>query len=494
MARKRILIFIVAYHAEGAIHDVIQRIPASLAAYDTEILVIDDSPRDPSRQARPVENAPFPITVLYNPVSQGYGGSQKIGFHYAIKEGFDIVALLHGDGQYAPESLPDLLQPLLDGEADAVFGSRMMRRGDALPSGMPLYKVLGIKILTKLQNLLLGTAFSDAHSGYRLYSVEAIKKTPFERNTNEFHFDTEITIQLVRAGLRIKESPIPTYCGNEIRRINGLKYAAKVVKTTLLAALQDSGLLYERKYDVSAGRMNPLYQAKWGFESPHTLALARVRPASKVIDVGCASGYMARALKDKGCRVTGVDQFPPYDGSDLQEFIQADLNAEQFPLDAGAFHYILLLDVIEHLRSPEGLLDAMRNSRRQTEETRIIVSAPNVAFIVTRFMLLLGYFHYGSRGILDLTHTRLFTFATLRNSVEQAGYAIEEMRGVPAPFPLALGDNAFARLLVRINSALIGISKSMFSYQLFLVARPLPSLEWLLERAVETSAAPSKQA
>ena len=201
---------------------------------------------------------------------------------------------------------------------------------------------------------------------------------------------------------------------------------------------------------------------------------------------------MARALTDKGCRVTGVDQFPPYDESVLQEFIQADLNAGQFPLDAGAFHYVLLLDVIEHLRSPEGLLDAMRNSRRQTEETRIIVSAPNVAFIVTRFMLLLGYFHYGSRGILDLTHTRLFTFATLRNSVEQAGYAIEEIRGVPAPFPLALGNNAFARLLVRINSALIKVSKSMFSYQLFLVARPLPSLEWLLERAVETSATPSK--
>jgi glycosyltransferase involved in cell wall biosynthesis len=493
-APKRLLVLIVTYHAERTIQDVIQRIPASLTEYNTEILVIDDSSKDLTfQEASRAQKGPFPITVLRNPVEQGYGGNQKIGLHFAIKKNFDIVALLHGDGEYAPESLPDLLQPLVDGEADAVFGSRMMRRGEALRDGMPLYRFLGNKILTKTQNLLLGTAFSDAHSGYRAYSVEALKKTPFERDTNDFHFDTEVAIQLVRAGFRIKEAPIPTYYGDELRRVNGLKYAVEVVRTTLLAKLQDTGLLYERKYDMAAGKMNPLYLPKWGFESPHTLALEQIPPASKVVDVGCASGYMARALQAKGCQITGVDQFPPAGESFLKEFIQADLNEEGFPLDAGEFHYVLLLDVIEHLRSPEAFLEALRNSRRQTEETRIVVSVPNIAFLVTRFMLLLGYFHYGSRGILDLTHTRLFTFATLRNSVEQAGYSIEEMRGVPAPFPLALGNNALARLLVRVNSALIRVSKSMFSYQVFAVARALPSLEWLLEQAHETDTAPSKE-
>jgi hypothetical protein len=117
----------------------------------------------------------------------------------------------------------------------------------------------------------------------------------------------------------------------------------------------------------------------------------------------------------------------------------------------------------------------------------VIVSTGNVAFLVTRLMLLLGFFHYGSRGILDLTHTRLFTFATLRNLFEQSGYRIEEIRGVPAPIPLALGDTAFARFLVRLNSAFIRISRSLFAYQIFMVVRPLPSLEWLLQQAVETS-------
>ena len=346
---------------------------------------------------------------------------------------------------------------------------------------------MGNKILTTIQNSLLKSHLSEFHSGYRLYSVEALKKLPFGSNTNDFHFDTEIIIQLLRARMRIKELPIPTYYGDEICHVNGMKYAWDVVKSTLLSRAQDLGIFYQRNFDVSAGGMNLLYQSKWGYESPHTLALERVTAGSKVVDVGCASGYMARALKERNCEVTGIDQFPPPAGSGLKEFLHADLDTSGFPLDAGAFQYILLLDVIEHLRSPEAFADALRMSRRQNEDTRVIVSTGNVAFLVTRLMLLLGFFNYGSRGILDLTHTRLFTFATLRNLFEQSGYRIEEIRGVPAPIPLALGDTALARFLVRVNSALIRISRSLFAYQIFMVVRPLPSLEWLLQQAVETS-------
>src|SRR5690606_31682097 len=96
----------------------------------------------------------MPITVLKNPTNLGYGGNQKVGYRYAIENGFDYVALLHGDGQYAPERLPSLLTPLVNGDADAVFGSRMMNGFDALKGGMPKYKFIGNKILTKLQNLL----------------------------------------------------------------------------------------------------------------------------------------------------------------------------------------------------------------------------------------------------------------------------------------------------------------------------------------------------
>lgn len=491
--KKRVLVFIVAYNAERTIRDVIERIPGALAEHETEILIIDDSSHDQTfEQARDVAkeaSLQFPVTVLFNPVNQGYGGNQKIGFHYAIRERFDAVALVHGDGQYAPERLPELLKPLLEEEADAVFGSRMLDRFSALRGGMPFYKYLGNKILTKFQNWLLRSSLSEFHSGYRLYSVAALERIPFERNTNDFHFDTEIIIQLFRAGLRIKELPIPTYYGDEICYVNGMKYALQVTKATLLARAQDLGIFYERKFDVSSDNPSFPYRAKLSFESPHTMALQRVPAGSTVLDIGCASGYVSRALGDKRCRVTGIDRFPAAQDLPLERFVQHDLDQGDFPLDVARFEYVLLLDVIEHLHSPESFVESLRTYRKASEDTTFIVSTANIAFIVTRLMLLLGFFNYGSRGILDLTHTRLFTFSTLENLFRQAGYQIEEVKGVPAPFALALGDGAIARFLLAVNKALIHLSKSLFSYQIFMVVRPLPSLEWLLERAAVTSKA-----
>jgi glycosyltransferase involved in cell wall biosynthesis len=488
--KPRVLIFVVAYNAERTIQEVIRRIPASLAHYETEVLIIDDSSGDQTfHQAHDLERTgetPFPLTVLHNPVNQGYGGNQKIGFHYAIENGFDIVALVHGDGQYKPECLPDLLEPLVDEQADAVFGSRMMTRFAALKGGMPLYKYVGNKILTGIQNRLLKSSLTEFHSGYRLYSVAALKRIPFDRNTNDFHFDTEIIIQLYRACQVIKELPIPTYYGDEICHVNGMKYAWNVIMTTIASRAQDLGILYQRKFDVySWSEGNPLYQPKLSFESPHTMALARIPARSAVADVGCGPGYISRALSSKNCRVTGIDQFPPAPDTGQERFVHCDLNDSNFPLDAGAFDHILLLDIVEHLRAPERFLDSLRQSRKGDREVRVILSTGNIAFIVTRLALLLGWFNYGPRGILDLTHTRLFTFKTARALLEQSGYRVLEVKGVPAPFPLALGDGWLARAGLAVNKMLIGISKSLFSYQIFMVCTPLPTLEWLLSQAYE---------
>ena|ERR1700754_3088628 len=114
----------------------------------------------------------------------------------------------HGDGQYVPECLPALLAPLREGTADACFGSRMTAGHDALKGGMPLYKFVGNKILSRYENWMLGAHFAEFHSGYRIYSVAALDKVPFNLNTNDFHFDTEIIIQLLNAGQRIVERPI----------------------------------------------------------------------------------------------------------------------------------------------------------------------------------------------------------------------------------------------------------------------------------------------
>ena len=143
--KTRILIFVVAYEAESTLETVLARVPDSVFEHDTEVLVIDDSSRDRTFDVgvRSAQASRHRITVLYNPENQGYGGNQKLGYQYAIRHGFDIVVLLHGDGQYAPEAIPTLLAPILDGVADAVLGSRMLVAGVARKGGMPLYKFVG---------------------------------------------------------------------------------------------------------------------------------------------------------------------------------------------------------------------------------------------------------------------------------------------------------------------------------------------------------------
>jgi glycosyltransferase involved in cell wall biosynthesis len=145
-ANKRVLIFVVAYNAEKTIESVLDRIPEELRRSEVEVLIIDDSSKDATFQTglkREDRSGDFKVTILRTPVNQGYGGNQKLGYRYAIDHGFDVVALLHGDGQYAPEKLPILLEPFLRENADAVFGSRMINKGDALKGGMPRYKWVG---------------------------------------------------------------------------------------------------------------------------------------------------------------------------------------------------------------------------------------------------------------------------------------------------------------------------------------------------------------
>ncbi|HEX6829237.1 MAG TPA: bifunctional glycosyltransferase/class I SAM-dependent methyltransferase, partial [Burkholderiales bacterium] len=495
-SRKRLLIFVVAYNAEKTIQSVFSRIPASLADdYEVEILAIDDASRDRTFEAgyrvKQAGSLPFPLHVLFNPENQGYGGNQKLGYHYAIENGFDFVALIHGDGQYAPEALPGLMEPLRDGSADAVFGSRMMNRGAALKGGMPLYKFVGNKILTWFENLMLRSRLSEFHSGYRIYSVAALKRLPFDRNTNDFHFDTEIIVQFVVAGLRIRELPIPTYYGDEICHVDGLKYAWDVFKAVLRARAQELGVFYDPKFDCApAGGGNAQYQIKLGYESPHTAALERVPRGARVLDLGCAGGYMGELLRrERGCHVTGVDRFPLGPGVRLDQFLEHDLDSGPPSVAFEEYDCVLMLDVIEHLAAPEAFVDGLREAMKHCSHGRLIVSTGNVGFIVVRLMLLLGQFNYGKRGILDLTHKRLFTFASLRRLFEEAGFKALEIRGIPAPFPLALGDNWFGRAMVAVNGVLVKLLRGPFAYQIFMVAEPRPTLERLLERAVHESAA-----
>jgi hypothetical protein len=177
--------------------------------------------------------------------------------------------------------LPQLLEPLIKGEADAVFGSRMMESGKALKGGMPLYKYLGNKVLTIFENAALGMNLTEFHSGYRLYSCHALAQLPFDKNTRDFHFDTQIIIQLQAAGMRIVELPIPTYYGDEICYVNGMKYAKDVFRSVVEFRAHELGFMHRSEYELK-----PRYTLKSSPLSSHSQLLGLVGPPSRrVLDL-----------------------------------------------------------------------------------------------------------------------------------------------------------------------------------------------------------------
>jgi len=491
IAKPRLLIFIVAYNAATTLEVVLNRIPHALAAhFDIEVLVIDDASADDTFQIghRIVKSGAFPfkLHVIANPVNQGYGGNQKIGYHFAVQDGFDFVALVHGDGQYAPECLPELMAPLVAGDSDLVLGSRMIHRMDAIKGGMPLYKFVGNRILTTVQNWLLRSHLAEFHTGYRIYSIDTLSRIPFHLNSNDFHFDTEILIQCLVAKRRITELPIPTYYGDEISRVNGMAYAKNVILTSIQARMQEYALLYDPKFDCAPEETKTShYGVKFGYLSPHTFAFEAAKEGNRVLDMGCAGGGVANALMEKGCEVTAVDIEPLIEGVSVSKFIEHDLEQGPPAVIDQPFDLMLLLDVLEHLSEPEIFLQKMRAQARSGPDLKVVASTGNIAFILTRLLHLFGMFNYGKRGILDITHKRLFTFGTFRRLFRQAGYEILEIRGVPMPFPEVFGDNVLSRFLLATNLFMIRLSRSIFAYQIVLIARPLPTLKYLLNVAVK---------
>ena len=485
----RVLVFIVAYHAERHLASVLERIPRQLINDPTiAILVVDDGSGDAGAAIAAVwadSHDATNVSVLRNPVNQGYGGNQKIGYRLAVEAGFDFVILLHGDGQYAPELLPQFIDTWRRTGADVVLGSRMTNIASARKGRMPLYKIAGNRALTVFQNAATGQQLSEYHTGYRAYATNFLRRVPFELNTNEFHFDTEILLQAFHVRARIEEFAIPTHYGDEISRVNGLRYAKAVVGATLRFRMHQLGMLCDLRYRrLDTGR----YEEKTYMSySSHALALrevARVKPA-RLLDIGCGPGFIARRCQAMGVEVTGLDSSPPLPGM-MSHFRLTNLETDPTPPDAMGFDMVLLLDVIEHLAEPEEFLLNLRNRSESSPVHRdapvFVISTPNVAFAGIRLNLLLGRFNYAERGILDITHKRLFTRKSLAAALEQCGYHVTRMAASAVPFE-AVMHGGMGRALGKLSEIAARVWPSMFAFQFVVVCTPRPGVTQLIRRS-----------
>jgi glycosyltransferase involved in cell wall biosynthesis len=467
----KIGILIVAYNAADTLGGVLDRIPTAFRQKVQEIFVCDDASKDATYVVglEYKEQWPeLPLTVIRHPRNLGYGGNQKAGYRMAIEHGLDIVVLLHGDGQYAPEYLPDIVAPLERGECDAVLGSRMMRPGEARAGGMPRYKYLGNRVLTRFQNAVLGMDLTEFHSGYRAYSVQALRAIPFEANTDDFHFDTQIIIQLHDAGRGIVEVPIPTYYGDEICHVNGIRYAKDVVTAVLRHRLEKRGL----GAGAPAGEGEE-YQLKDSPHSSHGRIVARLalEPPGRILDLGCAGGHVAQQLRALGHHVVGVDAVEsPGVRERVDRFLLADLEAG-VPGAAGCgFDVVVCADVVEHTRAPEALLADAR--RRLRPGGVVLASVPNFAHWYPRARVALGAFDYDQRGILDATHLRFFTRKSFQRLARRAGFEVRRVEAVGIPFEtIGLGGPPKAAA-AGVERALLGLYPKLFAYQFLFELAP----------------------
>jgi len=474
---KRIGILIVTYNALTTLTKVLKRITPSVWANVEEVAVFDDASQDDTYELamglKALKDLPK-LTVLKHTQNLGYGGNQKRGYAYFMEKGFDVVVLLHGDGQYAPEILSHLYHPIIAGESDAVFGSRMMKTfGGPLKGGMPLYKYLGNRILSVFENSSLGLNLTEFHSGYRAYNLHALRKLDFTQMTDDFHFDTEIIIKLHHQRYKITEVPIPTYYGTEICYVNGLRYAKDVFRAVRrYKQTRASVACYPefREYFTHY----PVKESKY---SSHYYVWQLVGTNRSVLDLGCGEGAVAAELKSNGNRVTGVDLLPVAANADaLDQYFSADLEEGIEPVIAALqgkrFDRVILLDVLEHLHRPERLLQQCHQVLEP--DGQLLISMPNIAHLSVRLLLLFGKFDYTQRGILDKTHLRFFTRKTARSLVVQNGYEILEEKFTVTPLELVFGMAAGHWLMKAMNRCLALITNvlpGLFAYQVMFVAQ-----------------------
>ena len=225
-----VFVLMPAYNAGATVERVFARIPAQARDRIAQYVAVDDGSKDDTLQALERVKIEFPnLTILRHPANHGYGEAEKTLLRHAVAHGAAVGILLHSDGQYSPEKIPQLLEPLDEGRADIVQGSRMLN-GGALRGGMPFYKFLSNKALTAIENRTFGMRLAEYHSGYMLYSRKAMEAIPWENLSNSFDFDLEMIVLARVQGLRVVEVAIPTIYAGEKSHLNPIRYGMDVLR------------------------------------------------------------------------------------------------------------------------------------------------------------------------------------------------------------------------------------------------------------------------
>ena len=222
-------IVIPSYRAERTLESVLSRIPKEFWENGLAIIVNDKSPDNTGQVAQSLKGQWPALHVIHHEFNQGYGGAQKTGLKRGLELGADAFAIVHSDGQYAPEVVLDLMKPILEGKAHIVQGSRMSE-GGALRGGMPYTRYVPNRVLTFMENIVFGTHMAEFHSGYMLYSRTLLERAPFEELQNNYNFDAEMIVLAHLLGMECAQIAIPTRYDDEVSSLDPIPYGINVLK------------------------------------------------------------------------------------------------------------------------------------------------------------------------------------------------------------------------------------------------------------------------
>ena len=399
----------------------------------------------------------------------------KVACRLAVDGGFDAVVFADGAAGDAR------VGPVVDGLR---AGAEVVRHAPATPG-----------VAGRVAARLVGRPPGPA--AVRGYAAGLLRRVPFDLDADDAGlFEYQLLLQAVHVGATVVDldgppgPPVPP--GPRPR-------PGPLLATTAQFRLHRVGMLCALRYR----NLTPVrYRDKtFMLYTSHAVALRLVRrePTATLLDVGCGPGFIAQRCRADGVHVTGLDAHDPLPGM-VDAFHRLDLDRDDLPVDPFDFDCVLLLDVIEHLSDPEGFLVGLRNRSvaDRPAAARVILSTPNVAFAAVRLNLLLGRFNYAERGILDVTHKRLFTRRSLLAMLRDCGYAVERTAAVGVPFQTVVGGRA-GRLLGGVADALARAWPSAFAFQVVVVARPRPGVRQLLRHqpallALAGGASPTHQA
>jgi SAM-dependent methyltransferase len=458
----RIGILVIAGDAPASAAAVLASVPERLRPQVAGVFLSSGSDRPATgsaeRGAAPSDDLP---RVIHLARGRGAGDLQRAACRLAIEGDLDILVVLRGRGPYAPGLVEALVAPL-DGEGpDAVIGVRAPSTDRA--GGTPVVGRVSSRILAQLDRKL-GTRLRDLHSGWRAYRVQALCAIPFEGNAGDSHFDTQVVLQLIGAGKRIAEVPLPAVREEELRPADALRRARDISLDALRLRLSAKGYL-----SGHLGRIGEEYGLKHAENSSHAIVLRWLEkmPPGRVLDLGCSSGLLDERIRELGHSVTGLDMFAlPGVTERVERFLEADLD-RGLPLilhEEAPFDLVVAADVLEHVRDPESLLKQVRSVL--IPGGTLIASVPNFGHWYPRGRTSVGLFDYDQRGILDRGHVRFFTRRGLLDLVRRSGFAVTRLEASGLPLEVLYASKSLAWRGVGLADRLaVSAWPALFGYQ-----------------------------